>query len=274
MSTEPHRFIFLSGAAGGGDKDIAAFADGLEYPVQFETVPYPGWRRYIQQDFSPDALIAELSAEVQRRVPTGAIGLLGLSLGGHLGYHVALHLQAQGREIALFCAIDSFMVASAQPSAGWTMRALSDAAQLLRDRRLAELARFLRSRAWRALLRLAGGNLSAALRVYAAAERLPSVFKLDGLAEQELSMRLLLRELAPWLAALDRNPTAMTAPAVLLRTRPSAAHDADWRRRCPNLVVREVAGKHLTLFEPENIGGLRRAFIAATGDLPPRACAT
>jgi len=33
--------------------------------------------------------------------------------------------------------------------------------------------------------------------------------------------------------------------------------------RCPVIEIREVPGKHLTLFEPENIGALREAFVEA-----------
>ena len=86
----------------------------------------------------------------------------------------------------------------------------------------------------------------------------------DGIAEQELSMRLLLREVNPWIADLDRNPAFLTAPTILLRTQSSAGHDVAWRQRCPNIAIREVPGKHLTLFEPENISGLRDAFVSAT----------
>jgi thioesterase domain-containing protein len=77
-------------------------------------------------------------------------------------------------------------------------------------------------------------------------------------------MRLLVRETAPWIGSLDREPVALRAPAVLLRTRLTAGDDAAWRRRCPNIEIFEIAGQHHTLFEPENIGALREAFVAAT----------
>ena len=46
-------------------------------------------------------------------------------------------------------------------------------------------------------------------------------------------MRLLVKEAAPWVASLDRDPVPLRAPAVLLRTPPTGDADSPWRRRCP-----------------------------------------
>ena len=79
-------------------------------------------------------------------------------------------------------------------------------------------------------------------------------------------MRLLVRTTAPWLASLDRQPEALDARAILLRTRLTASDDAAWRRRCPNIEIFEIPGQHHTLFEPENVAALHETFIAATRD--------
>ena len=79
-------------------------------------------------------------------------------------------------------------------------------------------------------------------------------------------MRLMLREVAPWLASLDRKPVALKAPAILLRTRSNLNYDDDWRRRCPGIKIIEIAGDHDLYFEPQNFGILRAAFVAATQD--------
>lgn len=263
MMEQPSTFLYLPGGGGGGEHDMAAFAAGLPFPVRFETIQYPGWQRYVEDGFSAEALVAELTAEAVKRVPAGPVRIIGLSLGGHLGYAMALRLQQMGREVALFCAIDSFMVASSQPSSGWQRRAVADALDLLKRGRFKELARLARSKAWRALLRLAGGRL----RRLSSSGRLPAIFTADAVAEQELSMRLLLREVAPWLGELDRDPKPLAVPAILLRTAASAQFDEAWTRRCPHIAIREVPGKHLTLFEPENLGGLREAFEAAADQL-------
>ena len=63
-------------------------------------------------------------------MPRGPNRIVGNSIGGHFGYAVALHLQAAGREIAGFCAIDSFMITSSEPSAGRQRRALVNAVDL------------------------------------------------------------------------------------------------------------------------------------------------
>jgi thioesterase domain-containing protein len=252
--------IFLSGA-GGGAPDLEVLRDGSDDETRFEVIGYPGWPRYVANDFSAEVLIAELAAQIVAKVPLGPIRIIGLSIGGHFGYAIGLYLQARGREIAGLCAIDSFMITSSEPSAGWKGRALEQGFELLRKRRMGEFARFLRSRFWRALGRLAGGRLPGLLQRFSSSVGLTSV---DPLFEEELSMRLLVRETAPWIGSLDREPVVLKAPAILLRTRPTAGDDAAWRRRCPNVEIVEIPGQHHTLFEPENVGSLREAFVTAT----------
>ena len=77
-------------------------------------------------------------------------------------------------------------------------------------------------------------------------------------------MRLLVRETAPWIRSLDREPVALRAPTILLRTRLTASDDDAWKRRCPNIAIFEIPGQHHTLFEPDNAGSLRKAFVTAT----------
>jgi thioesterase domain-containing protein len=254
--------VILSGA-GGGTLDPTIFREGIGEVTPIKTLSYPGWRRYIENGFSAEVLIGDLVARIATWVPRGPICIVGNSIGGHFGYAAALRLEAAGREIAGFCAIDSFMVSSAAPSAGWKGRALARGSELLRKRRIGEFSGFLHSRFWRALFRLSGSRLPSLLRA-APSGWLPWVLRFDSTLENELSMRLLLRETAPWIASLDRQPIALKGPAVLLRTKLTASDDAAWRRRCPGINVIEVPGDHQTLFEPENIGSLSQSFIAAT----------
>jgi thioesterase domain-containing protein len=263
MIDESPTVIYLPGS-GGGTVDFSAFRTGADDLTRFESIGYPDWRRCVANDFSPQGLIAELVSEIVRRVPQGPIRIIGLSLGGHFGYAAALRLQAMGREIGGLCAIDSFMIVSAQPTTGWKGRALAEGLELLRGRRFSDFIRFLKSKFWRALLRLFGSRLPDLLRKVSSAGRAPLVS--DPIFEGELSMRLLIRAVAPWVASLDREPVALKAPAALLRTRLTASDDPAWRRRCPDIEILEITGQHHNLFEPENIGSLRDAFITATLD--------
>jgi thioesterase domain-containing protein len=253
--------IFLSGA-GGGAPDLRVFRDGAGDPTQVEVLDYPGWRRYIAEGYSADALIDDLAAEITRRIPGGPIRIIGVSIGGHFGYAVALRLRARGRKIAGLCAIDSMMIQSTGPSAGWSHRALAQALELLRERRLSDLMRFMRSRSWRALVRALGDRLPWIARRCSAWLRLVSA--VDPLFERELSMRLLIRTAAPWMASLDRDPVALEAPAVLLRTRFAAGDDDVWRRRCTDINIFEIGGNHHNLFDAGNVGSMHEVFINAT----------
>jgi len=267
--TGPAQAVLFFPGAGGGPPDLAAYRAGPDDVTPFETIEYPGWRRYVADDFSPEALIAELTAQVVLRVPEGPIRIVGLSIGGHFGYAVALRLQALGREIAGFCAIDSFMIASSAPSPGWQARALARALELLRQLRLGAFVSFARSLFWRALLRLTESRLAASLRKIAPSGQPLALSRFDPTFEMELSMRLLLRGMVPWIASLDHAPAALDAPSILLRTRLAARDDPAWRRRCPRIRVFEILGEHQRLFEPdtpENIASLHQTFIDVTGD--------
>jgi thioesterase domain-containing protein len=260
---DPMSPVIVLPGAGGGAPDLNMCFGG---EARFEAIAYPGWSGYVSDGFTASALIADLVAQIVTRVPRGPIRIVGFSIGGHFGYSAALYLQATGREIAGFCAIDTFMVSSAAPLAGWSDRALARGSDLLRRCRIGEFSRFLRSLFWRALFRLAGSRLPGLLRRFAPSGRLPWIFGLDPKLQEELSMRLLIREVAPWIALLDREPVALVAPTILLRTRFTAGDDAPWRRRCPGIKIIEISGDHQTLFEPENIVSLRESFITATRD--------
>jgi thioesterase domain-containing protein len=245
--------IFLPGA-GGGDPDFSLWRLAPEDEQEFQAIAYPGWRRYIAPDFSAQALLTELTDEVERRVPTGHIVLLGLSLGGHFCYAMAFELLSRGREVAGVGLIDSFMVDSGGPRKGWVGRAVVDALEPLRRGQAGEFLRHLLSKVYRALLRLAGARLAVLLR------RWPGLVA-DPLLESEINMRLLLRETGPWVASLDREPRPLPVPVALLRMALTAGDDATWRRRCPAIQILELrGGGHNTLFEPEYVAGLRAAF--------------
>jgi thioesterase domain-containing protein len=248
---QPPPVIYLPGS-GGGTPDLTLLRSGPDDPTSFQAIRYPGWQRLKNTEFSADGLIADLASQIEAIVPSGPIRILGLSIGGHFGYAAALHLQAKGREIAGFCALDSFMFHSAAPGANWQSRAIAEGLELIRKRRMAEFFEFLRSKFWRAFIRLPGTQ-AAVMR--------PSA---DPILEQELSMRLLVTAVAPWLASLDDNPVPLNVPAAILRTPASAGFDEAWRRRCPRLRIFDLPGTHHTLFEPENIGALRAAFAQAT----------
>jgi thioesterase domain-containing protein len=255
--------VFLSGA-GGGTPDFSVFRYGAEDATRFEIIPYPNWERYVSDGFSAEVLIADLVEEIAKRVPQGPIRIIGLSIGGHFGYGAAIRLEAIGREVAGFCAIDTFMIASSKPSEGWKRRAFAQGLELLRGRRFGEFMLFLRSKFWRGLLRLVGGRLPSLLQGLSTSGGLP--LGIDSIFEGELNMRLLIREAAPWIASLDRAPVPLKAPAVLLRTGPASNDELSWRRRCPDIKIYEIPGRHDTLFEAENIANLREVFITATRD--------
>ena len=263
MTESSFPVIFLSGA-GGGAPDLNVFRERADDTTSFEVISYPGWKRYVADGFSAQVLIADLTEQIAARVPQGPIRIVGLSIGGHLGYAAALRLLSMGREVAGFCAIDTFMIASSKPSAGWKGRAFAQGLELLRGRRFGELVRFLRSKFWRALVRLSGNRLPGLLQRFSSSGRSPSLSDFDPVFEEELSMRLLIEVAAPWVASLDRNPVALNAPAALLRTRQTAGDDPIWRSRCPKIEIFEIQGQHHSLFEPENAGSLREAFLTAT----------
>ena len=257
--------LVLLPGAGNHTPDPSVFRTHVDDPTSFEIIRYPGWRRYVEKDFSANSLVEELANEIARRTGRGPIRIIGMSIGGHLGYAAALKLESSGRRVDGLCAIDSFMVSNASPSPGWTKRAFGRGVQLLRKRRTGDFVQYLRSLFWRTVVRSTGARLTP-LCDFMATHGAASLLSADHLLEEELSMRLLLRHVNPWIPSLDLIPTALKAPTILLRTQATAVHDKAWRKRCPNIRILEIAGQHGSLFEAENVGSLNRAFVAATFD--------
>lgn len=260
--TAPTPIIVLPGA--NGKVYLSTFSAKAEEQKKFSAIKYPGWQSYIAKGLSAEALIGDIVSQIVALAPQGPIRIVGISIGGHFGYAAALRLQASGREIAGFCAIDTFMIASSAPRVGWARRALELGVKLVYERRVGDFGVFIRSNFWRALLRLAGNRLLNLLRIFGSSGRLPFAFAIDPVLEEELSMRLLLRESAPWIGSLDVGPVALLAPALLLRTSESANDDPTWRLRCPGIEIIEIAGTHQTIFDPENIISLRNLFFNRT----------
>ena len=222
---ENKKFIVLAGS-GGGTANLAMFCSTPRDLQNFETITYPCWRRYVEMGYTADKLVDDLIHEINARVPEGPIRLIGVSLGGHFAYAIALRLRAEGREIGGLCAVDSYIAQlSATPSTGWITRATKLAMRLVRDGRFSEFGKFVRSRLWRSVLRTRGNTLPETLRRYAAAGEQPPMLKRDPLLETELDMRLLVEISIPLLTTLDHTPQPIDAPTLLLRTKKKR-----WRR--------------------------------------------
>jgi thioesterase domain-containing protein len=262
MTSKSNPFVYIPGS-GGGAPDLTALQSASD-AIAFEVIKYPDWRRYIDPKYSAEMLISELSAEIEKRIPGGPLRIVGLSLGGHFAYLIALHLQDRGRQIDAVCAIDSFIVSTDQATPGWQRRAFAEFFESLRKFRLTEMVLFGRSRIWRAMLRMIGGKLPLVLSGVSRFSWLSNLLEDNTVLKQELAMRMLMRLVAPWLATIDDNPRSLAVPVALVRTESTASSDSAWRARCPNLRIFEVQGLHHTLFDPENGGALRDAFFVAT----------
>jgi len=260
-SAGPFRFVVLSGA-GGGVPNLDAFAATPAEAARFAPVVYPGWRRYVDENFSAQALVHEIADEIAGW--GGRVAILGVSLGGHLGYAVALELQGRGVEVAGLCAVDSFLVSSAEARPGSAGRHLARLRALAQGGSLGRLGTQARSLFWRALLRLAGSR--AALLVRRRRGLFRAVCAADPAFENELSMRLLMLATAPWLGELDRDPVPLPVSAAHLRTAGVAGSDRVWRARCPNIAIVEIPGSHDNMLDPENFADMRRVFASATRD--------
>ena len=254
------RIVVLSGA-GGGVPDLRAFAATPAEVARFAPVVYPGWRRYTDEGFSAQVLIRDLAEEIagwRERV-----AILGVSLGGHLGYAVALKLQSLGVEVIGLCAVDSFLISSADIRPGSTRRNLAHLRTLARSGSLGRLGTQGRTLFWRALLRMAGDRATPLLRRWRDSSLFRAACAVDPALEKELCMRLLMRATAPWLREVNRNPEPLQIHAAHLRTASAASSDGAWRARCPNIDIVEIPGDHDGLLDPENFTSMRRAFASA-----------
>jgi len=254
MTSQLLTVVFLPGA-GNHPPDLELFKSELVDSIV--PLSYPNWQRFTSEQLSAAGLVRDLAAQVRTKAPDGPICIVGHSLGGHLGYAIGLQLQAEGRQIAGFCAIDSFMVSSVAPHKDWKQKAATRAWELLKSGRFSELALFFREKFWRLVIRLFVERRPQMLnRMSGAGKGAPA----DPVLENELSMRILLREMAPWIGSLDDHPRALEVPALLLRTGETMANDEVWKRRCPEIKIREVPGHHHSLFDAGNVRELQTAF--------------
>jgi pimeloyl-ACP methyl ester carboxylesterase len=148
--------VIVFPGAGGKGLDLSMFAAPGD-AICFRTIGYPGWQRFVDRGYSVEVLVGELASRIATIVPQGPIRILGFSLGGHFGYAAALALQARGRKIAGFCAIDSFII---HPPAQQTpvrngYRMLARGLSLLCDGRFGDL-KSVRLRLYRAMITSAG----------------------------------------------------------------------------------------------------------------------
>ena len=195
--TAPTPIIVLPGA--NGKVYLSTFSADAEEQEKFSAIRYPGWQSYIAKGLSAEALIGDIVSQIVALAPQGPIRIVGISIGGHFGYAAALRLQASGREIAGFCAIDTFMIASSAPRVGWARRALELGVKLVYERRVGDFGVFIRSNFWRALLRLAGNRLLNLLRIFGSSGRLPFAF-----ARPSSRRRAEYATVASGICALDR----------------------------------------------------------------------
>jgi surfactin synthase thioesterase subunit len=93
--------VVLPGS-GGNAPNLNIFGKLDDDAARIEVIEYPGWRRYVERDFSAEALMMDLAIRIMSKVPSGPIRIVGVSIGGHFGYAVATRLQAAGREITGF----------------------------------------------------------------------------------------------------------------------------------------------------------------------------
>jgi len=265
MTDRRNRLVFLPGA-GGTIGSLSVFRAGTDDGTDIELIQYPSWQRYAADGYSAEILVEDLVNQIDARLPHGSIHMAGMSLGGHFAYAAALRLQAKGREVAGVCMIDAFMIESSDPSPQWKVRALSEVLELIRKLDRDGFLQFIRSRFRRLLLRLVGGRLPSLVKRFASNRIASSIVASDSILEGELTMRLLIHEIAPWLASIDQAPRPLNAPAILLRTGFTAGDDAAWRRRCPKIKIYEIPGNHHSLFAPENIDAFRDVFVRATAE--------
>lgn len=258
--------LFLLPGAGNNPPDPALFRTGSAGAARVEIIRYPGWRRYVENGYSAEMLVRDLAEEMATRAGGDPIRIVGMSIGGHLGYAAARTLEGTGRRVEGFCAIDAFMVSSAARRPGWAKRTFSSGADLLRKRQTRDFVQYVRSLFWRSVFRLAGARLAGLCRPLASRPALSSLLFAGHVCEEELSMRLLLRVVNPWVATLDVAPPSLNAPAILLRTRNTTLHDGVWQKRCPFIQIFEILGDHNTIFEPENVGSFRQLFLTATSN--------
>lgn len=260
MSGEERPVVVLLPGLTGDSPSLASFRADLANEVRFVLIDYPPWRRMVAQAMTIGEIAGAVVADILARVPAGRIRLTGYSLGGAIGYEVALHLTRLGRPVDWFAVLDANIesahtLARTLPpgSVGRAALGLLTGRQSLRQRACQIFATWASHPSRRRLLaRLAASRLF---------ERLPAATRFT--LEMEICEALQRRALERWIAT--RPEVRLAARLCLFRSgerRPGTGRDLGWGRLFDEIVIHEVEGDHITMLREPHRAALCRQFLA------------
>ncbi|WP_158811713.1 AMP-binding protein [Beijerinckia sp. L45] len=237
--------VFLCPGLTGDSPSLAAFRADLAKHFLFVVLKYPSWQDMLAAAMTIEAIADSVMDQILAKSPTGPIRLAGYSLGGAVGYEVALRLISRSRQIEWFAAIDANVAPGrlthhAMPV--WrTIRSVSGL--LRRKQSFAQRACQLFA-LWAASSR--DRHILQRLARSKARLRLPesAIFALN----MEICEALQMQALKKWITA--HKAIRLSTKIYVFRSKESrhgVGRDLGWSRHFEEVVVRNVEGNHVTM---------------------------
>lgn len=248
------RPAFFLGGVGNDDPEFPELSERLRPHLRLVPVAYPdaGARGAVLSSMAATA--EAVTADILRRRPSGAIGLVGYSFGGSLALEVAAQLGRAARRVDLLCPLDA-------PFSLDELRGQFEALRLATAPRRAVKKVVEAAALSEVTLRLVTGAASAGMMGPARGDPV----------RRALLTHLRAKALAGW------RPEGCGARGVLVCTGVlGEANRARWQALCPNLDRVDVGGRHETLLAGGSLDRVVEALAGAVrragdgGVMPPR----
>jgi nonribosomal peptide synthetase DhbF len=277
--------LFLLPGLGGDVPQLVRFRMEWEGIARIVSLDFPNWTELLASDTGIHALLDHCLRRLLEVQPDGPVWLLGYSLGGNLAHAIALHLAAQGREVAFVGLLDSdahpplsnILAAELQAGVsplkeGWLL--LQDFGRVLRaipQRNLSQAVALMLAR--RLTTPWARPLLASAARHYP----LPLPLKLSYHLDAYLNEARHVAAMQAWCTVGRDTAMPLAIPAFLFRSeshQPGDAVDLGWQPYFPLLTVTHLPGDHKTMFDPPHLKTLFERIRAVINILYSSAFAT
>jgi thioesterase domain-containing protein len=242
--------VFVIPGMGGDNPALAALRDDWSPVLDCVLLDYPDWPILADPDFDMVDLLDGMIAAIRARAVAGPIILAGFSLGGFVGWAIALRLSGSATPVEMLFLLDANIatplpVLSHGSLAARLGRLLRSVVSILRDGNADAVSKVVGDYIGCRLARAA-----AAARAASQVRALPLPARMRFWMRFSLCSELQLRIVRAWMVQEDAYSFRLDHTQVVVMRAVDEAGQAEepaslgWQTRCSELRVVHVAGKH------------------------------
>lgn len=258
----PSPLLFLLPGLIDDDPEFDSVWLPLRKTLKIVGVRYLDWCALVAPDASIVSLISYVSDQIKRNAPSGPILIAGYSIGGRIGYAVALALQQEGRSVNCLAILD----ASANTEQGKVPLSMQT------RNRFRSLMKFhLRGAISSVIAKvLTRPEFWPLLRRLAPYREKPLPFDMHIYLHPKLTMQMELRLFRPWWPTMKNSGSLLAAPTYIFRSEDYdnfTSENLGWEDYCLHHKTIRVAGDHGSMLHKDKKGPM----LAVISDIMTRA---